>query len=104
MGIYPVRHTEDHRATQRGEESWVEVEREPGIERRRRVHAGMWMVTRTDCFCCSCGELHTDPACRNHGFAAKRPCELHNMPGQVWDHSGEMPEPVQAVRIRRADL
>lgn len=65
---------------------------------------------RTDCFCCSCGDREgSDPACRNHGWAAKRPCEVHEMPGTVWDDAslpGEgpdpwantMPESVQEIR------
>lgn len=65
----------------------------------------------TECFCCSCGDYGSDPACRNHGFAATRPCEEHNMPGSVWDDfyvdgvldksSGTMPESVQEVRRQR---
>jgi len=58
-------------------------------------------VTRTDCFCCSCGDPEgSDPACRNHGFAAKRPCEEHGMPGSVWDDDDTMPDSVQKERAR----
>lgn len=40
---------------------------------------------RRTCFCCSCGDREgSDVACRNHGFAAKRPCEKHETPGQPW--------------------
>lgn len=40
---------------------------------------------RRNCFCCSCRDQEgSDPACRNHGWAARRPCERHNMPGQAW--------------------
>lgn len=40
---------------------------------------------RQNCFCCSCGDREgTDVACRNHGWAAKRPCEMHEMPGTPW--------------------
>lgn len=54
---------------------------------------------RTNCFCCSCGDREgSDPACRNHGFAATRPCEEHDMPGSVWDDDGTMPESVQEIR------
>jgi len=63
---------------------------------------------RTDCFCCSCmeddyGHLYTDAACRNHGFAARRPCDIHNLPGQSWDDTfpegeGEMPTTVLQAR------
>lgn len=40
---------------------------------------------RQTCFCCSCGYREgADVACRNHGFAAMRPCEKHGMPGMPW--------------------
>ena len=40
---------------------------------------------RTNCFCCTCGDREgSDVACRNHGWAAQRPCEKHEMPGQAW--------------------
>lgn len=39
-----------------------------------------------DCFCCSCGDRDgPDAACRNHGFAGRRPCDRHQMPGEPWD-------------------
>jgi hypothetical protein len=68
---------------------------------------------RDTCFCCSCGDREgSDPACRNHGFAATRPCEDHGTPGSVWDAMtapGEevpdwhdtMPESVQEYRRMR---
>lgn len=110
MGIYPNRRTEDHQPSSFGGESWVEVETEPGIVRKRYVYAHQWVEKRTDCYCCSCGdEAGLDPACRNHGFAAKRPCEVHGMPGSLWDDDlpgsgGTMPESVQAHNRRRRGL
>lgn len=54
---------------------------------------------RETCFCCSCGDFGSDPACRNHGFAGTRPCELHGTPGTAWDDEpGVMPASVQAAR------
>jgi len=85
---------------------------EPGLEYTAKLKPDDWTETRTNCFCCSCGDFTSDPACRNHGFAAKRPCETHNMPGSVWDElpnedgsipdwCGTMPESVQEVRKQR---
>jgi hypothetical protein len=61
------------------------------------------------CYCCSCGEdifggMSNDAACRNHGFAATRPCELHGTAGVAWgeeggpEREGTMPDSVQAQR------
>lgn len=77
---------------------------------------------RTNCYCCTCPDdgLQTDPACRNHGWAATRPCEEHDMPGQPWGdemctdacrgtrhavgcRTGTMPNSVQVVRQRRRE-
>lgn len=101
MSIYPDRSITEHQRLPKGGESWVEVETEPGIIRRRRVLATNWAVERTDCFCCSCVHREgEDPACRNHGWAARRPCDEHGMPGQRWGYGsprdGEMPSTVQA--------
>lgn len=100
MGIYPTLKNVDFSQHPDGRWSWTEVESVPGLIRRRRVVAEPWVEERTNCFCCSCDELSSDPACRNHGFAGTRPCEVHNMPGQPWDHSGEMPDSVQAHRVK----
>lgn len=94
-----------------GTETYVEVTKTVETTTRTRVYKGAPDVERTNCYCCSCddtgdGFIQNDAACRNHGFAAKRPCELHNMPGQPWgdelgeDHPeyGKMPESVQAKR------
>lgn len=76
---------------------------EPGLEYRATLKPEDWTEVRTNCFCCSCGDMEgSDPACRNHGFAATRPCELHNMPGSPWDDDGTMPESVQVARARGA--
>jgi hypothetical protein len=92
------------------------VERRVTIEAiyERTVIETPWVeVQRITCYCCSCGDREgSDPACRNHGFAAVRPCEEHGTPGSVWDADmgdGEplpdwhdtMPESVQEVRKRR---
>ncbi len=106
MGIYPVTRRENV-SRNHGQETWTEVEETPGLVRRRTVVAHEWTEERTECFCCSCGDREgSDAACRNHGFAAKRPCERHNMPGSEWEDFGiegdtsvgTMPESVQAVR------
>jgi hypothetical protein len=55
---------------------------------------------RQTCFCCSCGDREgSDIACRNHGFAASRPCEKHGTEGTAWGEEmcdcligGETPE------------
>lgn len=92
------------------------IERNVTIEAvyERCVVQTEWVeVQRITCFCCSCGEREgSDPACRNHGFAAVRPCEEHGTPGSVWDADtgdGEplpdwhntMPESVQVIRRER---
>lgn len=61
---------------------------------------------RTNCFCCTCsGQEGDDPACRNHGWAATRPCDIHGMPGSPWEDTDDMPEAVSIVRAadRRND-
>jgi hypothetical protein len=57
---------------------------EPGIKRLQVWQLICEIEERTDCFCCSCGDGGMDPACRNHGWAAERPCGLHDMPGTPW--------------------
>lgn len=90
MGIYPYR---DLIPTATGyiEEFWT-----PGLVRRRELTAGEWSEERTNCFCCSCDPSggNSDPCCRNHGWWATRPCELHAMPGEA-DENGVMPASVQ---------
>lgn len=97
-----------------GTETYIEVEKRIDIIEatvRTRVYRGVPDVEITNCFCCSCddygdGFITSDPACRNHGFAATRPCEVHHMPGQPWgdelgeDHPdfGKLPETVQQKR------
>jgi hypothetical protein len=103
MTIYP--HTRRENVSRgHGQETWTEVEETPGLIRRRTVVAHEWVEERSNCFCCSCGDREgSDPACRNHGFAATRPCETHNMPGSEWDEEmggGGMPESVQEIRRR----
>lgn len=82
--------------------SWTETFEEPGLSGTRIVAAGDWVLTRTDCFCCSCPESgSSDPYCRNHGFAGERPCETHNLPGSPADER-DMPDSVQARRATRS--
>jgi hypothetical protein len=86
-----------------GREVTIKVS-EPGLEWTATLKPEDWTEKRTNCFCCSRGDRDgSDPACRNHGFAAKRPCEAHGMPGSTWEEldgsdSGEMPASVQAAR------
>lgn len=59
--------------------------------------------SRDDCFCCTCGEREgSDSCCRNHGWWGKRPCDIHDLPGQV-DEDGNMPETVKQVRARQEE-
>lgn len=91
-----------------GLQTWTEYQHWPGHTNSRIVTATKWQeVERTNCFCCSCGEREgSDPACRNHGWAANRPCETHKLPGQAWGEEagpeldGTMPLSVQAERAR----
>jgi len=70
---------------------------------RRELTAGPWTEERINCFCCTCpdGGGPADPCCRNDGWWGTRPCELHNMPGEV-DEDGVMPASVQEYRQRVA--
>ncbi|MGC0143179.1 hypothetical protein [Pseudactinotalea sp. Z1732] len=103
MGIYPRTKIVDRQRNIAGGEFWTEEEHTPGLIRRRLVVAQPWVEERTDCFCCSCDNTEygtrvgSDPHCRNHGFAAERPCETHNMPGQT-NEDGVMPASVQKAR------
>lgn len=112
MGIYetyskgPV--TFDH---QTGVSTWTEYQEWPGYKNSRTVTATRWEeCERTNCYCCSCCDDRqgSDAACRNHGWAAQRPCEKHKLPGQPWDDTGDpnyaglMPDSVQAHRAAQA--
>lgn len=57
---------------------------EPGLKRFKVYELICVFEERTDCYCCSCGDGGHDAACRNHGWAGRRPCELHNMPGEKY--------------------
>jgi hypothetical protein len=95
-----------------GSESWKEYDtRESGVKRLRTVYASAWAeIERTNCFCCTCPANNTDPHCRNHGFAGRRPCEEHNLPGTKYQQEhidnktgslfrvDVMPQSVQAYR------
>jgi hypothetical protein len=92
MGIYPSHTFKDNR-----DGTVTETWQVPGLT-KTRILSGEWTEVRTDCYCCSCGEHYSnDPYCRNHGFAGRRPCDVHNMPGQE-DDEGNMPVSVQAHR------
>lgn len=107
MGLYPhVDFTEEGDLLVKTEDHMT------GLVTKTYYQQVLKIEERTDCFCCSCPNGYSDdPACRNHGFAGKRPCLTHNMPGQVWDddmmfgpegppadHVPEMPESVQWMR------
>jgi hypothetical protein len=64
-----------------GSEKWLEVIKEPGLERTRVVVALPWVDNREDCYCCSCFNNSIDPYCRNHGHLGRRSCDTHQMPG-----------------------
>lgn len=108
MGIYPEYRMTDMVNNGAQGATWTELRETPGLVEERQVKATGWTVKeRTDCYCCSCTEHLTDAACRNHGWAAKRPCEAHEMPGQEWDDGlpglgTNMPVSVQVARARRA--
>lgn len=62
---------------------------------------------RETCYCCSCGENPGhDAYCRNHGFAGKRRCEDHDMPGDEFEVKGDMEtldlnRPLESVQVER---
>lgn len=97
MGIYPDESFEKGSAVRNGEqiETVVAYYHVPGFTRVRVFEKVAEFEFRDDCFCCSCGErVGSDPHCRNHGFAGRRPCQVHGMPGYA-DDDGRMPAPVQ---------
>lgn len=109
MSIYPEYRKANFKVADGGVQVWTEYRETPGLVEERTVTATGWTVKeRTDCFCCSCDEDRpgSDPACRNHGWAAERPCETHSMPGSPWDENagdldGKMPASVQQYRNQR---
>ncbi len=109
MGIYPE-YRKDKVQYTAGGLTWTEYRETPGLVEERTVTATSWSVKeRTDCFCCSCDDERpgSDPACRNHGWAAQRPCQTHNLPGQTWGDEagpaldGVMPLSVQEYRNKK---
>ena len=100
MGIYPRTTRSDAKRNPDGTETWTETWTDYAVERTRTVTAAPWVERRITCYCCTCGEAGSDPYCRNHGFAAERPCEEHGMPGLAGEE-GEMPESVQAYNAKR---
>lgn len=95
MGIYPEEHWERKpvSSTLAGTTPIPDAtftQSTPGISRTIIYKAIAIFEERTNCFCCSCGEREgSDPACRNHGWAALRPCEKHQMPGQPWGYDDD---------------
>lgn len=102
MGIYGHTGTRNHKRHDDGTETWEEVTELPGVKTIRNITAGVRREERTDCFCCTCGDdALSDAACRNHGYYGKRPCDIHNMPGQVWDQEpGDTSEPVMPMPVK----
>jgi hypothetical protein len=82
MGIYETKSENFNR-----DRTVLTINRDPGYG---EIIVESWIKIceirdRQTCFCCSCGEREgTDIACRNHGWAASRPCETHGMPGTPW--------------------
>ena len=101
MGVYPRTWVTNKRQNPDGTETWTETWTDYAVERTRTVTTGPWVERRITCYCCSCGEYSSDPYCRNHGFAATRPCEVHGMAGEP-DEEGVMPESVQEHNFKRA--
>lgn len=103
MGLYPDFSSKP--ANTHYVQAWVEFREDPGVTWHRTVTASPWSeYTRTDCYCCSCNDwyLSTDCYCRNHGWYGRRPCEVHEMPGEAGD-DGSMPESVQVEVQRQKD-
>jgi hypothetical protein len=100
MGLYAEQFLERQGSTLLISENY------PGISHVKVYQLVAEIENRTDCFCCTCGDREgSDPACRNHGWAAQRPCDIHGFPGQPWDDDeSEMPEPVTVYRERHSDV
>lgn len=91
-----------------GHPSWTETRTwGTGLVQTRRVVADPWEEHWENCFCCTCDvegpdgiPRHgmSDPGCRLHGFAGKRPCDEHHTPGTPWDDTDVMPMPVNEYR------
>lgn len=94
MGIYPSLNTS------RYGDVLQETVSEPGLKRTYVYQLLCVIEERTTCFCCSCVDQSSDPSCRNHGWAARRPCEYHQMAGDP-DSEGTMPVSVEAYRLSR---
>lgn len=95
MGIYPEVRIEidNHRQT------LTRTVHTPGLDQVFVYQLVARLEDRTDCYCCSCGEyVGTDSACRNHGWYARRPCDIHDMPGEAWEDSDTMPASVSQSR------
>jgi len=103
MGIYPD-NTYDRQTSARRAPAIIHTITVPGLAQVFVYELVAVIENRTNCFCCSCPDGGGfDPACRNHGWAARRPCEVHGMPGEPWGEeveslAGTMPESVQSMR------
>jgi hypothetical protein len=95
VGIYPTVTT-----SRPGNRTYTTAVETPGLKVTYVYELICVVEERTDCFCCSCSdeESTNDPYCRNHGWAAKRPCDIHDMPGDLRDDFDEPITPVQAYR------
>lgn len=106
MGVYATySKTPERNDPATGLRTWTEYQDWHGWVNSRTVTATPWVeFSRDNCYCCTCdsddnsgGLIAVDVACRNHGFAAVRPCEKHSMPGSAYD-DGTMPKSVQQYR------
>lgn len=99
-------------AAPQGTMSWSETVDDGMTKRTRTVVSSPWDEERYQCYCCTC-DAHdavgipslADPYCRNHNFGfGSRPCDIHNLPGEVYTddvggpHVGQMPMAVNAYR------
>ena len=83
MGIYP-------NVTQKFDgDLFIHTVSVPGLVKTTTYTKVSETEERTDCFCCTCDGLYQDVYCRNHGFAGKRICDIHNMPGDEFESDGE---------------
>lgn len=100
MGVYPTENWTRNRETGTATRTYNDFSGQIVTE----IYQLLVVFTdRHTCYCCSCSEFGSDPYCRNHGWAAERPCEDHGMPG-VLDDDGHMPVSVQAARAGNDEL
>lgn len=97
MGIYP---DEQWKRSQDGNSVVRTYNNYSGVIVTEVYERVLVIEERVTCYCCTCDDTHTDPACRNHGGLAVRPCEIHEMPGEPYP-DGVMPD---SVLVRRNDM